>query len=165
MDTLPYLLGFLLAALAAVGLLSAALTRYQRRHDFRRVQAERLLHALHRYSEWVREQRLAAVFQGEGRDAAAALDDACTIRLAWFPALGGDMAELMAVHNRLLNFLATQHALWLRDPEGWLASDHDGRFMALWRQHRIALHALSGRLQEAASLRVLPALPSRSTYA
>lgn len=93
-------------------------------------------------------QRLAAVFQGEGADAAAALDTACTIRLAWFPELAGDMAELMSVHNRMINFLSTQQQLWLRDPEHWLESEHDKRFMALWRQHRYALEALLARLQQ-----------------
>jgi hypothetical protein len=86
--------------------------------------------------------------------------------MAWFPELAGDMAELMAVHNRLVNFLHTQQALWLRDPERWLESQHDKRFLALWRQHRFALEALHRKLQQVASLR-LPPLPQRgqSTYA
>ena len=46
-----------------------------------------LLQALQRYSDWVCAQRLAAVFQGEGPEAAAALDRACTMRQAWFPEL------------------------------------------------------------------------------
>jgi hypothetical protein len=86
--------------------------------------------------------------------------------MAWFPELAGDMADLMAVHNRLMNFLHTQQALWLRDPERWLESGHDRRFVALWRQHRLALEALHGRLQQAASMR-LQLAPARreSTYA
>jgi hypothetical protein len=121
--------------------------------------------ALQRYSDWVCAQRLAAVFHGEGREAALALDEACTIRMAWFPDLAGDMAELMAVHNRIINFLGTQQALWLRDPENWLESDHDKRFMALWRQHRFALQALYAKLQQATDVRFEPPGQRQSTYA
>lgn len=167
MDTTTYLAAWLLAALLGVGVLSWMLARYKRRHDLRRIQAQLLLHALQRYSEWVCAQRLAAVFHGEGADAAAALDQACTIRMAWFPELSGDMAELLAVHNRILNFLGTQQALWLRDPEHWLESEHDKRFVALWRQHRFALQALLEKLEQATSVRIQPSTaPSReSTYA
>lgn len=166
MDTTTYLAAWLLAALLGIGVLSWALARHKRRHDLRRIQAQQMLVALQRYSEWVCAQRLAAVFQGEGPEAAAALDQACTIRLAWFPELAGDMAELMSVHNRLLNFLGTQQALWLRDPEHWLESEHDKRFMALWKQHRFALQALLHKLERAASVRIQPAAPRReSTYA
>src|SRR5690606_39004962 len=132
---------WVLAALAAVGGLSALLARHSRRQEQRLQQAQRMTAALQRYSGWVAAQRLAAVFHGEGPEAAAALDEACTVRVNWFPELAGDMAELMAVHNRIVNFLATQQALWLRDPEHWLESEHDKRFMALWRQHQYALHA------------------------
>lgn len=166
MDTTLYLASWLLAALAGVGLLTWLLARYKRHQDLRRVQAERLLQALQRYSSWVCAQRLVAVFQGEPPEAAEALDEACTVRMAWFPELAGDMAELLAVHNRILTFLGTQQALWLRDPEHWLESDHDKRFMALWRQHRYALQALLGRLEQATSVRIEPAAARReSTYA
>jgi len=168
MDMTTYLAAWLLLAVIAVGVLSWFLARYQRRHDLRRVQAEQLLRALNRYSEWICAQRLAAVFQGESREAAAALDTACTIRLAWFPELAGDMAEVLAVHNRLINFLGTQQQLWLRDPEHWLESEHDKRFMALWRQHRFALEALVGKLERVSRVRIAPsASPTRrdTTYA
>jgi hypothetical protein len=166
MDSTTYLAAWLVAALLGIGVLSWALARYKRRHDLRRMQAQKMLAALQRYSDWLCAQRLAAVFQGEGPEAAAALDEACTIRLAWFPELAGDMAELMAVHNRIINFLSTQQALWLRDPEHWLESEHDKRFMALWRQHRFALQALVARLQDLTSVRV-PARTGRrnSSYA
>jgi hypothetical protein len=168
MDLTTYLAAWLTLAVGAVAVLSWFLARYRRRHDLRCLQAERLMAALQRYSEWVCAQRLAAVFQGEGREAAAALDTACTIRLAWFPELAGDMAELLAVHNRLINFLSTQQQLWLRDPEHWLESEHDKRFMALWRQHRFALEALQARLEKVTRVR-LPASPTaprrRTTYA
>lgn len=166
MDPTTYLAAWLLAALLAIGLLSWLLARYKRRHDLRCFQAQRMLRALQRYSDWVRAQRLAAVFQGEGPEAAAALDEACTIRMAWFPELAGDMAEVMAIHNRILSFLGTQQALWLRDPEHWLESEHDKRFVALWRQHQFALQALLARLQALTSVR-MPLRPARreSTYA
>ena len=166
MDTTIYLAA--LIALPGVAALSWALAHYGRRQDLRRDQAQRLLRALQRYSDWVCAQRLAAVFQGEGAEAAAALDTACTIRLAWFPELAGDMAELMAVHNRLINFLSTQQQLWLRDPEHWLESEHDKRFMALWRQHRYALEALLTRLQQVTRATISPAPPAArgdTTYA
>lgn len=166
MDTTTYLAVWLVAALLAIAAISWLLARHKRRHDLRRLQAEQLLLALQRYSAWVSAQRLAAVFQGEGPEAAAALDQACTIRLAWFPELAGDMAELLGVHNRLINFLSTQQQLWLRDPEHWLESEHDKRFMALWRQHRFALQALLARLEQLASVRFQTSAPRReSTYA
>jgi len=155
----------LVATLAGIAVLSALLARLRQGRELRRAQAQRMTTALERYSAWVLAQRLAAVFQGEGADAAAALDEACTIRLAWFPELAGDMAELMAVHNRLVNFLSTQQALWLRDPEHWLESEHDRRFMALWRQHRFALQALLEKLQRAASVRLPSVVPARAPRA
>ena len=164
MDATTYLAAWLLAALAGVAVLSLLLARYKRRRDLRRLQAQRMAQALQRYSDWVSAQRLAAVFQGEGAEAADALDEACNLRLAWFPELAGDMAQLMAVHNRLVNFLSTQQALWLRDPETWLESEHDKRFMALWRQHRFALQALLDQLELEPGARA--ATPARqSTYA
>jgi len=166
MDSTLYLVLSLVALLVAIGILSWVLARHKGRDDLRRLQAQQLLQALQRYSEWVCAQRLAAVFQGEPPEAAEALDEACTIRMAWFPELAGDMAQVVAVHNRIINFLGTQQALWLRDPEHWLESDHDKRFMALWRQHRYALQALLARLEQATSVKIQPAAPRReSTYA
>lgn len=165
MDSKTYLAAWLFAALLVIGLLSAVLARYKRRHDLRRIQAHQMTTALQRYSDWVCAQRLAPVFQGEGPEAAEALDQACTIRMAWFPELAGDMAELMGVHNRLVNFLATQQSLWLRDPENWLESEHDKRFLALWRQHRYALQALYRKLQQVTSVRIPQAADHQSTYA
>jgi hypothetical protein len=166
MEMTTYMAAWLLLAVVGVGVLSWFLASHRRRHDLRRVQAETLLRALNRYSAWVCTQRLAAVFQGEGPEAAAALDTACTVRLAWFPELAGDMAELLAVHNRLINFLSTQQSLWLRDPEHWLESEHDQRFMALWRQHRFALQALLHKLERVSAVRIAPSpTPRKTTYA
>ena len=160
MDPIDHFGMWMLPVLLAIALLSWVLARARRRDDARRQQAQLLLQNLQRYSDWVGAQRLAAVFQGEGRDAAAALDQACTIRLAWFPELAGDMAQLLAVHNRIVAFLSAQQALWLRDPEHWLESDHDKRFLALWKQHRFALQALLEKLEKAAAVRI-HAPPSR----
>lgn len=165
MDPTIYWAAWLLAALVVVGFMTALLTRYRRQYERRGREAQRLLQALQRYSDWVGAQRLAAVFQGEGPEAEEALDDACTIRMEWFPELAGDMAELMAVHNRLIIFLSTQQALWLRDPENWLESEHDKRFMALWRQHQYALQALHAKLQRVTSVRADAAARRQSTYA
>jgi hypothetical protein len=167
MDTTLYLAAWLGAGLVAIAVLSWVLTRTRRASDQRRDDAQRLLHALHRYSAWVCSQRLNAVFRGESPEAAAALDQACAVRQACFPALAGEMAELLAVHNRLLHFLCTQQALWQHDPENWLQSDHDARFMALWRQHRSALQALQAKLERATSLRIPNSTAPRreSTYA
>ena len=167
MDSTTYLATWLLAALLGIAVLSWLLARYRRRDDMRRLQAQRLVQALQRYSDWVCAQRLVAVFQGEDPEAAEALDEACTIRLAWFPELAGDMAELLAVHNRLISFLGAQQAMWLRDPEHWLESDHDKRFMALWRQHRFALQALLARLEQVTRVRIetTSAPQGESTYA
>lgn len=166
MEFTLYLAAWLLAFLGVIAALSWALARYKRRHDLRMMQGHLLVDSLERYSQWVCAQRLAAVFHGEGLEAAEALDQACTIRLAWFPELAGEMAEVLAVHNRILNFLSNQQMLWLRDPEHWLESDHDKRFLALWRQHRFALEALLARIEHVSSVRIQPVAPAReSTYA
>jgi len=164
--TIPLAAGlFALLAVAALGWLLAR--RMSRLHQ-RRVQADKLLRSLRRYSAWVSAQRLAAVFHGEAPQAADALHEACTIRRRWFPELAGNMAELMAVHQRLVDFLGTQQSLWLRDPDHWLESGHDQGFMALWRQHRFALQALIARLEQVTRVRFRSSpTPARreSTYA
>lgn len=165
MHTTLYLAAWLLVALLAIGVLSAMLARYKSKQDLRRIQAHKMTEALHRYSDWVCTQRLTAVFQGEGPEAAAALDEAGIIRLAWFPELAPDMAAVMAMRNKIVNFLTTQQQLWLRDPELWLESDHDKRFMALWRQHQAALQALLARLEPLACVRITSPGRRQSTYA
>jgi hypothetical protein len=157
----------LIAALLALCALSALVARLKSRRDLRRAQADQLLRPLQRYSAWVCAQRLAAVFDGD-RQAVTLLEDAHAVHAAWFPELARDMAKLMAVHRRLVHFLGAQHALWLRDPQHWLESEHDQRFMALWRQHRFALHALLARLEQVTRVRIPSSLsPARrqSTYA
>jgi hypothetical protein len=151
--------------LALIAGISAAITHHKRREDERRRQAVQLAQALQRYSDWVMSQRLVALFHGQTPVAAAALREACTERLPWFPELAGDMAELVAVHDRLIAFLTAQRQLWLRDPEHWLASEHDKHFMALWREHRFTLQALRAKLQQVARVREAAHPGRQSTYA
>lgn len=131
---------WLIAALVAIGFLSAFLARQRRWRELRRAQGLRMLAALERYCGWVGLQRRALQFHGESPEAAQALDEACATRLAWFPELAADMAQLLAVHNRLVAFLSAQQALRLQDPEAWMESDHDARFdaLALHEAHLIA---------------------------
>jgi hypothetical protein len=166
MDTTDYLAAWLVVSVLAAGALSWLLASHHMRDELRCLQAQRLLDALQRYSDWFQAQRLTTVFSGEGVQAAAALDEACTIRVRWFPELAPDLAELLAVHRQLLDFLDSQQALWLREPEHWLESEHDKRFMALWRQHRRSLKALLSRIEQVTSVQIhLAPAPRESTYA
>ena len=158
MPTWLYLACWLAAALLLIGFASAGIAKQLKLRDLRRRQGLLLLDALERYSEWVAAQRHAPVFQGESAEVAQALDEATTLRMAWFPELGSDMAELLGIHARLLHFLSMQGALRERDAEAWLETDHDGRFMALWRQ----LHAVHQTMQAKLALLgvVLPEPPA-----
>jgi hypothetical protein len=137
---------WLVAALIAVALVSATIARSVRLRELRRLKAIELLDALDRYSEWVASQRRATYFQGEG-EAETPLEEARHIKQGWFPELAGDMVEIMVVHNRLVDFLWNQQLLRLRDPERWMESDHDSRFLELWRQHRYALEDVQLKLR------------------
>lgn len=145
--TTVYFGAWLLAALAAAGVLSFFAVRLWRLHALRREQGLRMLDALTRYCEWVAAQRRAPLFVGESPEAAHALDEACAIRVACFPDLAGEMAELLAVHNRLVDFLDRQQQLKLRDAEAWLETDHDRRFLALWHQQALAIRAIQDKLR------------------
>ena len=146
MSTWLYFALWLLAALVALAFVSAGIARNLRLREVRREQGVLLLDALERYGEWVAAQRHAPVFEGESAEAAQALDEAGLIRSGWFPELGADMAELLGVHARLLHFLEAQHALRQRDPDAWIETDHDGRFLALWRQQAAVLQTLQVKL-------------------
>ena len=137
---------WLLAALVALAFVSAAIAKHLRLREVRRAQGVLLLDALERYGEWVAAQRHAPVFEGESAEAAQALDDAGLIRTGWFPELATDMAELLGVHARLLHFLASQHELRQRDPDAWIETDHDGRFLGLWRQQLAVLQTMQAKL-------------------
>lgn len=150
MSNTVYYSVWLVAALIAIALISATLVRALRVRELRRQKALELLDALSRYSEWVAAQRRAAFFQGEKEDAAAPLEEARRIGRAWFKELAGELVDLLIVHNRLVDFLWNQHLLRLRDPEAWLESDHDTRFLQLWRQHRHALEGVQVKLRSLA---------------
>lgn len=138
---------WLVAALAATGVLSFFMVRAWHLHALRREHGLRMLEALTRYCEWIAAQRHGTQFLGESPEAARALDEACAIRAACFPDLAGDMAELLAVHNRLVDFLDRQHQLRHSDAEAWLDSDHDKRFLALWYQQALAIRAMQEKLR------------------
>ena len=138
---------WLVAALTAIALMSATIVRGLRLREVRRQKAVQMLDALARYSEWGASQRRAAVFEGEGQDATDALEEAHRIKQGWFPELAEDMVEILIVHNRLVDFLWNQQVLRFKDPERWLESDHDTRFLELWRQHRYAIEGVQIKLR------------------
>ena len=156
MDATTYLVWCLVVALAVIAAISAVLARQKERHDRRRLQALRMGEALRRYAEWVGAQRLAALFHGASTDASAALDEARQLQQAHFPDLAPGLAVLLAAHERLAVFLADQQALWLQDPQRWLASERDQQFMAIWRDHDLALRQLQATLGAMASVRRQP---------
>jgi hypothetical protein len=143
---------WLAAALAVIGVLSAFLARQRPRGDARNAQGRLMYAALVRYGDWVGLQRHAATFQGEDADAAQALQDARLLGAQWFPELGPDMDTVLAVHARLLDFLGSQQALRLADPEAWIESDHDTRFQALAQEQAIAIAAMRAHLRMADDL-------------
>lgn len=147
MSNFVYFSLWLVAALIAVALVSATIARKLRLREVRRMKALELLDALDRYSEWVAGQRRATFFQGEGEMAETPLDEARHIKQGWFPELAGDMVEILVVHNRLVDFLWNQQLLRFKDPERWMESDHDSRFLELWRQHRYALDGVQLKLR------------------
>lgn len=152
MSNFVYFSLWLVAALMAVALISATIARSLRMREVRRLKALELLAALDRYSEWVASQRRATFFQGEGEGGERLLDDARRIKQGWFPELAGDMVEVLTVHNRLVDFLWNQQLLRFKDPERWMDSDHDSRFLELWRQHRYALDGMQMKLRSLAHL-------------
>ena len=156
LDSLPnvsnivYFSLWLVAALIAIALVSATIASGQRLREVRRQKAVQMLDALARYSDWGAAQRRAASFEGEGQDATEALEEAHHIKQGWFPELAEDMVEILIVHNRLVDFLWNQQVLRFKDPERWLESDHDTRFLELWRQHRYAIEGVQIKLRSLA---------------
>jgi len=146
-SSIVYFSLWLVAALIAIALVSATIARSLRLREVRRLKALELLDALDRYCEWVAAQRRAIFFQGESEDAETPLEEARHIMQGWFPELAGDMVEILIVHSRLVDFLWNQQLLRLKDPERWLESDHDIRFLELWRQHRYAIEGVQIKLR------------------
>ena len=150
MSNIVYFSLWLVVALIAIALVSATIARSLRLREVRRLKALELLDALDRYSEWVASQRRATFFQGEGENAETPLEEARHIKQGWFPELAGDMVEILIVHNRMVDFLWNQQLLRFKDPESWLESDHDSRFLELWRQHRYAIDGVQIKLRSLA---------------
>jgi hypothetical protein len=142
-----YYLAWLAAGLAIIAALSAALTRRLRWRVLRRAKALELVDALACYTGWIAAQRHAASFQGDAREGESPLQDIRLIQRDWFPELAEEAAQLLEVHARLIDFLWARQMLRLTDPDAWFESDHDTRFMQLWRLHREVAQAASDRLK------------------
>lgn len=158
MPGLLYHASWIAVALALIAGASAWLSRRWRLRETRRQAAEAALDALARYSEWLAAQRHGQ-FTGDRTDASAPLPRVRALQQASFPELAPVLVQLLELHARLLDFLWRQQLLQVRDPEGWLESDHDGRFMVLWREHRTLVHALAETLRRCAGELLVDAEP------
>lgn len=146
MSNLSYYLLWLAGGLLAIAIISAGITRHLRLQLLRRLKAAQALDALARYSDWVAAQGRTAFFQGDAREEDAPLQEVRRINRQWFPELSAETAEIFAVHARLIDFLWTQQMLRVSDPEAWLESDHERRFMELWRLHLRAVNQTVDKL-------------------
>jgi hypothetical protein len=159
MQGLLYHATWIAVALAAIAGASFWLSRWRLLRDLRRQHAEDALEALAGYSEWLAMQRRHAAFQGDRIDPAAPLRRLRQLQQASFPELAPPLIELLELHARLLDFLWSQQVLRSRDPEAWLESDHDGRFMVLWREHQALVHGIAQRLRSRAGELLVDAEP------
>jgi len=159
MSLLQYHALWIAIALSGIAVASAVITHRLRLRELRRLQAEQALEALARYCEWLAAQRRAAVFQGEPPPEGSALVRLCALQRSSFPQLCGPTVALLLVHARMLDFLWRQQALRDVDTDAWLESDHDARFLALWREHGAAVHELADRLRERAGVPLTDAQP------
>jgi len=147
-----YYLAWLAAGLVATAIASAVIARHLRMRVLRRANGLELAEALVRFSAWVASQRRAVFFQGDVQDGDAALQEVYSIQQQWFPELSGEAAQLAEVHERLIDFLRAQQMLRQKDAEAWLDSDHDERFMELWRLHRHVVQSLREKLTALADI-------------
>lgn len=147
MSNFEYYLLWLVAGLVIIAIASAFITWRLRRSVMRRVKAVELLDALGRYSEWVAAQRGSLLFQGDLQENASALTEVRAIAQQWFADLAAPAAQVFAVHTRLVEFLSAQQALRLQDPEAWLESDLDLRFLEQWREHVVAVQRMAQQLR------------------
>lgn len=147
MSNFAYYLLWLAAGLVLIAVISAVIARQLRQRVLRQINAVALLEALHRNGEWIATQRQAILPQDEGQQDGAALLAVRALRQQWFPELRAEGEEVFAAHARLVEFLTSQQELRLQDPEAWLLSDHDARFMELWRQHLRAVQVLTEKLK------------------
>jgi len=146
-SNLEYYLLWLAGGLAVIAAVSALITQRLRRGIMRRLKAVELLDALGRYAEWVAAQRRNLLFQGDVQEDASALAEMRNIVRQWFPDLAAAAGQVFAVHTRLVGFLSSQQALRLQDPEAWLESDHDVRFLEQWRELDVAVERLAQELK------------------
>jgi len=137
-------------ALLAAALASALLTRRAARLALRRDCARQALEALARQCEWLAAQRRNPGFDGEPRGASAPLGVLLRCQAQALPELATGTSALLQVHGRAIDFLWRQQLLRLRDPEAWLDSDHDRRFMDLWQDHQAAVQGLAEQLRAVA---------------
>lgn len=149
MSPAAYFFIWLAAALAVIAFISATLARQLRLRELRRDTALNMLDVLARYGDWVALQRHTAFFQGAGQ-AERLLEEFRHLQAQWFPGLANDIVALLAVHADLVDFLWSQQLLRLKDPEAWLESDHDARFMDLWRRQHAAARLPMRKLRLAA---------------
>jgi len=159
MSSLLYHATWIAVALAVIAGASAWLSRRRLLRDLRRQHAEDALEGLAAYAEWLATQRRSAAFQGDRTDANAPLLRVRVAQQAAFPELAPALVQLLELHARLLDFLWRQQVLRTRDPEAWLESDHDARFMALWREHREVVHGMAQRLRSQAGGLLVDAEP------
>ena len=150
MSRFAYYLLWLAVGLVIVAIISALITRHLKRRVMRRLMAAELMDALMRYSDWVAGQRTNLRFDGALQEEASGLGEMRALRQQWFPDLSVQAAQLCTVHARLVEFLTGQQALRLQDPEAWLESDHEARFLEHWRQHVAAMQQMLDKLRQTA---------------
>lgn len=159
MSLLQYHALWIAIALSCIAVASGVITRWLGWRELRRSQAEQALQALASYCEWLAAQRRAAAFHGEPPPERSPLARLCELQQAAFPPLCGATIALLRVHARMLDFLWRQQLLREADTDAWLESDHDARFLALWREHGAAVHQLADRLRERAGVPLADAQP------
>jgi hypothetical protein len=142
-----YYLLWLAAGLAVSAAVSAALTAHLRLRELRRFQAAQLRSALAQYSQWIHSQRHAAFFDADIQAVGTAfVRELCMLQQHCFAELAGQAHEILVIHEGLIAFMQAQDVLRRQDAEGWLESDHDARFMELWRQHQAVTQSVIGEL-------------------
>jgi len=147
MDTEGYYLLCLAIGLALSAALSAGIAAHLRMRELRRFQAVQLREALAQYSNWIFSQRHAAFFEADIQEAGTGLvRELCLLQQHCFPELGPEAREILAVHEGLTAFMQAQDTLRRQDAEAWLESDHDARFMDLWRQHQAVTRSVAAQL-------------------
>lgn len=153
MSTAAYYLLWLTAGLVLTAIASALITLQLRRREVRRLKGDELLDALARYSEWVAAQGRGVFFQADTQwTTVAALQELGAVQQQWFPELCREAEEVFTAHRRLIAFLLKQRTLRQQDPEGWLESDQDAGYIALWQQHCWAVQAMEQRLGRVGSV-------------